>query len=330
MPETVKSNKNELTKDVLAQMNLVLPKDFGDVMINTITEYKNTNQLDFPSGFPIGSAIKNAWIELSDTKYSGCSQQSVAHSLIKMCTLGLNPARNQCYFIKMGNKCVMLPSYFGKITALKRIDGVIDVVSDVIYEGTEYELSVNEFGMEEIKIIKPCPLKDRNKDKIVGAWACIYLDDKKFMYKKYFSIMRIDEIRDVWSMGSSGGKSKAHINFTNEMAKKSVINRCIKMFVNTLTDDRYFVDALVETTKDEYEYEGRNSEIFENKEYDDRTMESKDIEEKLSVGIDNLVDELEKEESKKENKKESLEKEEVKKEEDNEFDLIDDLSNIQF
>lgn len=349
MAENVKETKrNEISKEVLAQMNLVLPKDFGDVMLNTMNEYKSNNQLDFPKGYPVGNAIKSAWVQLSDPKFQGCTQQSVANALINMCTLGLNPSRNQCYFIKMGNNLVMLPSYFGKVTALKRIDGVIDVVADVLYEDTDYDLSVNEFGLEEIKITKPCPLQNRKQDKIVGAWACIYLEKGKFMYDKYYTIMTIEDIRNVWGMGSSGGKSKAHTNFTNEMAKKSVINRCIKMFVNTLTDDRYFVDAIIQSTNDEYKYEGANDEVFYNKEYNDKEMKSKKIEEnRIIVDVNDTVEEKVEQKNKKEtknniddlanidkmvNEKKELNKEKIEetKEDSNNFDLIDSIGDIQF
>lgn len=311
MAGNVKDTKSEVTKasqkKLASEMGLILPQNFGDVVQNTLTQWNENSQLDFPKGYSVGNAIKSAWVQISNPKFEGVSQQSVVNSLINMCVLGLNPTRNQCYFIKMGNELVMMPSYFGKVTALKRIDGVIDVVADVIYKDTDYEMSVNEFGLETIKITKPCPLDKRKKENIVGAWCCIFLDKSKgFMYDKYYTIMTMEEIQNVWNMGTSKGKSKAHTDFTNEMAKKSVINRCTKMFINTLTDDRYFVDAYLESVDNEYSYEGANDEMFQSKEIDDRNIKAQKLEDdRVVVGINDVTEKAttkEKKQSKKEEK----------------------------
>ena len=314
MAGTVKdTSKQEITKasqkKLASEMGLILPKNFGDVIQNTLTQWSENSQLDFPKGYSVGNAIKSAWIQISNPKFEGVSNQSIVNSLINMCVLGLNPTRNQCYFIKMGNELVMMPSYFGKVTALKRIDGVIDVVADVIYQDTDYEMSVNEFGLETIKITKPCPLDKRKKENLVGAWCCIFLDTSKgFMYDKYYTIMTMEEIQNVWNMGSSRGKSKAHTDFTNEMAKKSVINRCTKMFINTLTDDRYFVDAYLESVDNEYTYEGANDEMFQNKEIDDRNIKSQKLgDDRVVVGIDDVTERKEKPNPKKQPKKKEKE-----------------------
>ena len=44
-----------------------------------------------------------------------------------------------------------------------------------------------------------------------------------------------------------------HKNFTDEMAKKSVINRCCKNFVNSAKDNDVLIDTLNRTIENDYE-----------------------------------------------------------------------------
>ena len=160
--------------------------------------------------------------------------------------------KNQCYLIPMGKKCTLLTSYFGKQTMVKRIKGVIDVRADVIYKDTEYELLVDEFGNDDIKITKPCPLDKRTNANIIAAWARIILDPEIFGATSYVAIMTLEDILNAFNMGNAKGQSKAHKNFLNEMAKRSAINRCIKNFVNTRDDQDILIDVVNRVTSNEY------------------------------------------------------------------------------
>ena len=51
------------------------------------------------------------------------------------------------------------------------------------------------------------------------------------------------------------GKSPAHLNFRDEMAKKTVINRCIKNYINSRDDQDIIIQTINETTSNDYEYE---------------------------------------------------------------------------
>lgn len=266
MEKNTTKNQMEISVQQLQKQGLVMPKNITDTVFNTLNVYQSQGTVNFPANYSVGNALKAAWlIYQQDPKLQACDQNSVANALLDMCISGLNPNKSQCYFIPMGNKCTLMTSYFGKQTMVKRIKGVKDVRSDVIYKDTEYELLVDEFGNDDIKIIKPCPLDKRQNANIIGAWARVILDPEVFGTESYVSIMTIEDIKNAFNMGNAKGKSLAHNNFLNEMAKKTAINRCIKNFVNTRDDQDIMIDILNRTTNAEYrdDYEDVRSKAIE-------------------------------------------------------------------
>lgn len=246
-------NEMELSVQQLEKQGLIMPKNITDTVFNTLSVYQSQGTVAFPRNYSVGNALKAAYlIYQNDKKLQKCTNASVANALLDMCIGGLNPSKNQCYFVPMGDQCTLMTSYFGKQTMVKRVKGVIDVRSDVIYEDTGYELAVDDYGNDDIQIIKPCPLDKRKSDKIIGAWAKIILDKNVWGVNTYTAIMTLEDIQSAWSMGSAYGKSKAHQNFMAEMAKKSAINRCIKSFINTRDDQDIVIDTLNRITSNEY------------------------------------------------------------------------------
>lgn len=266
MAENKTKEKLEISVQQLQQQGLVIPKNITDIVFNTLSVYQSQGTVNFPANYSVGNALKAAWlIYQQDPKLQACDQNSVANALLDMCISGLNPNKSQCYFVPMGTKCTLMTSYFGKQTMVKRIKGVKDVRSDVIYKDTEYKLLVDDFGNDDIEIIKPCPLDKRQNANIIGAWARIILDPEVFGTESYVSIMTIEDIKNAFNMGNAKGKSLAHNNFLNEMAKKTAINRCIKNFVNTRDDQDIMIDVLNRTTNAEYrdDYQDVQAKVVE-------------------------------------------------------------------
>ena len=254
----------ELSIQQLEQQGLVMPKNITDTVFNTLTVYENQGTVSFSPNYSVGNALKAAYlIYQNDKKLQACTKTSVANALLDMCISGLNPSKNQCYFVPMGDQCTLMTSYFGKQTMVKRIKGVIDVRADVIYKETGYELTPDQYGNDEITITKPCPLGERKSENIEGAWARIILDPEVWGVNTYTSIMTLEDIQNAWSMGSAYGKSKAHQKFMAEMAKKSAINRCIKNFINTRDDQDILIDTLNRVTSNEY----HEPDVYEDVQY---------------------------------------------------------------
>lgn len=246
--------KNEITEKekVAEELGLTVPKNMGDFVNNTMQKYMERG-LTLPKDYNVNNAVISSFLLIKqDAKLSKCRQDSIASALIDMATMGLNATKKQVYFIPYGDELKASPSYFGKIMAIKRINGVIDVRTDIIYKDTEYELLVDEYGNDDIKIIKPCPLDKRLNENIIGAWAKIILDEKVWGSKTYTCIMTLDQIHKAWGQGATKGKSLAHVNFTEEMAKKSVINRCCKYFVNSAKDNDVLIETLNRTIENDY------------------------------------------------------------------------------
>lgn len=253
MEKNTTKNQMEISVQQLQQQGLVMPKNITDKVFNTLSVYQSQGSVNFPQNYSVGNALKSAWlIYQQDAKLQACDPNSVANALLDMCIGGLNPSKSQCYFVPMGNKCTLMTSYFGKQTMVKRIKGVKDVRADVIYRDTKYELIVDVFGNDDIKITEPCPLDKRKNENIIGAWARIILDPEIFGTDSFVTIMTLEDIQNAFNMGNAKGASKAHKSFLNEMAKKTAINRCIKNFVNTRDDQDIIIDVLNRTTSAEY------------------------------------------------------------------------------
>lgn len=262
----VKEAKQEMEISVqqLEKQGLIMPKNVTDTVFNTLSVYQQKGTVAFPKNYSVANALKAAYlIYQNDKKLQACTDASVANALLDMCISGLNPSKNQCYFVPMGNQCTLMTSYFGKQTMVKRIKGVIDVRSDVIYQDTGYELTVDDFGNDDIQITTPCPLDKRKSDNIIGAWAKIILDPEVWGVDTYTAIMTLEDIQNSWSMGSAYGKSKAHQKFMGEMAKKSAINRCIKNFINTRDDQDILIETLNRVTSNEY----HEPDVYEDVQY---------------------------------------------------------------
>ena len=256
--ENKESQKNvvkTISKEKLAEeMNLVLPKNFTDIVLNTINDNIASGQLVLPEDYVVGNALKSAYLTLQSIKDKNykpamevCTQKSIANALLDMIVMGLNPAKKQCYFIVRGNELTMMPSYFGNQMALKRLPSIKDVWANVIYDGDTIEIE-NQNGRD---ILKSHETSFTNRDnQIVGAYAVVEKSDGE----KLYTFMTKKEIDACWNKSSSKDH-KVHEEFGSEMAKKTVINRACKNYVNTSSDADMLVQAINRTIDNEYKEE---------------------------------------------------------------------------
>lgn len=189
---------------------------------------KQKKGLKFPPGYSVENALNSAYLMLKQATDKNdkallevCTSESVVNSLMSMATQGLNPIKKQCYFIAMGNKCTLMPSYFGTLSMVKRVANVVrEPIANVIYKGDVFEY---EFDVEtgEKRITKhEQKLEDINVNNIVGAYTIIKTDKQTVI-----EVMNVNQIKASWEMGAAKGGSKAHTRFGDEMAKKTVLNR---------------------------------------------------------------------------------------------------------
>lgn len=203
--------------------------------------------LALPKNYNYQNALKSAFFELDKVRgIERCTQASIANALLNMITQGLSPAKTQCYFIAYGNELQMQRSYFGTVAALKRLEDVEKISAEVIHEGDVFEIGANAEMETIVKTFEP---KFENQDKpLIGAFAMI----KKTDGTVSFTIMTKKEIDQSWRQ-SRNKTNMVQQNFSQEMAKRTVLNRAAKMFINTSDDSDLLSGAINQTTENEYD-----------------------------------------------------------------------------
>lgn len=209
------------------------------------------NGLMVPEGYSINNALNSAWLKIIEAKGKGgvpvvqsCSKASIRNSLLDMLIQGLSPARDQCYFVAYGDQLVMMPSYFGKVAGLKRTGIVKDVIACVVYKDDEFEIEVKE---GKYRILKHKTKFGNADGSIVGAYCTIEFIDGT----EYTEVMTRKQLDSAWSM-SKAADSPAHKKFPDQMARKTVINRAVKLYLKSVTDGNPVIDSIVRTTENEY------------------------------------------------------------------------------
>lgn len=236
----------------------VMQKDITDQVSNRISQLQDDG-LALPKDYNPQNALKAAWFKLQQTKDRSnrpalqvCTRASIANALLDMVTQGLSPAKTQCYFIVYGNEVQLQRSYFGTIAAVKRLSSVKDIDAQVVHQGDEFAIGADELG--RIKVTKFVP-KFENLDKpIKGAFAFIELADGRVDY----TVMTQKQIQTSW------GQSRQHNvqqKFGDEMAKRTVINRAAKMYINTSDDSDLLTGSINTVTANEYEDESERKDV---------------------------------------------------------------------
>lgn len=205
--------------------------------------------LALPEQYSAKNALSSAFFTLQKVYgIEKATQESIANALLDMVTQGLSPAKTQCYFIVYGNELQMQRSYFGTVAALKRLSNVDKVKAEVIHEGDVFEIGSNE-DMEMI-VTKFEPKFENMNKPIIGAFAMIKLASGEINY----TVMTKEEIDKSWQQ-SRNKNNKVQQNFGQEMAKRTVLNRAAKMFINTSDDSDLLTGAINNTTENEFERE---------------------------------------------------------------------------
>lgn len=208
-------------------------------------------------GYDLGSEIGTAMLKIAQTKdkngapaLSVCTKESVLSAMRDMSLQGLSMGRNQCYPIVYGNTLQIQRSYFGTIAVFQRMFPHLKVTANVLYNGDDYEYRVDD--IYDFTYIANVKSKLENRDKgIVAAYGSII--DTRTKERVYACVMSKYEIDKCWSKARTKNVQQ---DFPQEMAKRTLINRMCKLYVNTCTAvDPSFVEAYIRTTENEYDEE---------------------------------------------------------------------------
>lgn len=215
------------------------------------------NQINIPANYSIVNAVQAAYFKLTEVDFKKktalidtATTESVAFSLQDMAIQALSVAKNQGYFIVYGDKMQFTRSYHGTQAVIKRMSGVKDIWANVIWKGETFDVEYNERGQLAFKAHQvDWKAATGNKDDIEGAYCIIERDDGV----QFLTVMTMDEIKTSWSQSSM---ATVQNKYPQEMAKRTVINRASKAFINTSDDSDLFIGAVNRTTENEFE-EGR-------------------------------------------------------------------------
>lgn len=236
--------KNEIKK--------IEEKQITDIVFNKVVDLQARGAIDFPNNYSVGNALKSAYLMLQqattrDKKpvLQACTQESIANSLLDMVVQGLNPTKQQCYFIPYGNQLTLSRSYLGTIALTKRLKGVKDVVAYPIYKNDKLDIGFDILtGKTKINEFKPA--LDHKAQDLIGALG-IVVGENEILYLEY---MNMEQIRNAWNQGTMKGNSPAHKNFPDQMAIKTVINRVCKKYVNSADDSDKIADLISKTAEE--------------------------------------------------------------------------------
>jgi len=217
----------------------LVKKSTVDVVTDKIRQFQDSGELHFPANYSPENALKSAWLTLQDVKdkqgnpaLSVCTKDSIANSLLDMVVQGLNPAKKQCYFIVYGKTLACQRSYFGTMAVTKNATGATDIFAEVVYKGDEFKFEIVRGKKRVSKHTQS--LENIEKGEIVGAYCTLVdVDDREFT-----EFMTMAEIKKAWAQSkmNPSSDSSTHNKFPQEMAKKTVINRACKIFLNSSDD----------------------------------------------------------------------------------------------
>lgn len=209
----------------------------ADQVLHRVTTMEAANELTLPEGYHVGNALKSAWLYLQSIKDKAdrpatqtCTRASIANCLLEMVIRGEHPMHH-CYFIPTGNQLTFWEKYTGKLMRAKRDTDIQAVNAQVVYKGDEFTYTVDEDGRYQL-VAHKTSIQNMTPANIVAAYAVVIMRDGS----RHIEVMTLDMIRSAWGQGAAKGNSGAHRNFTDQMAKKTVIARACKIALDSTAD----------------------------------------------------------------------------------------------
>lgn len=219
----------------------LLRQSIVDPIAKRVQGYISSGQLHLPRDYSPDNAMKAAWLVLQgveDTNHrpalSVCSHDSIANALFSMVVQGLDPIKQQCYFIVYGKTLTCQRSYFGAIAQAQRMAGVANVLPLVRYEGEEFQIAV-ERGRYVVE--RHVPSVDVKGDTPITHAYCVveFVDGRPPITE----VMRWDQIQMSWKKSKTykpDGNSGMHHEQPDQAAIRTVVTRALKRYIKASTD----------------------------------------------------------------------------------------------
>ncbi len=255
-------------------------KTIVDQVLTKVQKFVEYGEIKLPSDYSPENALKSAFLLLQEVKTTdkkpvleSCTKESIANSLLDMVVQGLSPMKKQCAFIAYGDRLQCQREYPGTIALARRYANLEDFSANVIYSGDVFKYEVDPVTGRKRIIEHQQDLDNINIANIKGAYAVLMFKDKI----SHVEIMTIQQIQTAWKQGKANGSSGAHMNFTDQMAIKTVIGRACKNFINSSDDGNLHLEEKepenTSIQREINEHNGKESIAFDNAEVVEATAE---------------------------------------------------------
>lgn len=233
----------------------IMKRTVADAVARKVDEFIKNREIDLPASYSVGNALKAAWLTLQETVDKDgkkaleiCTKDSIANAMLDMVVQGLNPIKNQVYFIVYGKTLTAQRSYFGSMAVAKMVQPDIDEFAyAVVYEGDIFKYGIKN-GKKSVSEHEQ-ELGNVDKKKILGAYAIALGKSGNPLRTE---IMTIDEITQAWKQSKmhpikDNGEVKpdsTHGKFTADMAMRTVVNKLCKAIVNASSDKALLLERM--------------------------------------------------------------------------------------
>lgn len=231
----------------MANEKALVKKETVDLVASKVREFVTNKELNLPANYAVENALKSAWlllqgmtVKVNNSEVSvleHCTKDSIANSLLDMVVQGLTPAKKQVYFIPYGKTLSCQRSYFGAMAVTKNVSNAKDIYAQVVYKNDAFEYEIFKGCKRVTKHVQR--LENIKNTDIVAAYCVIEVDDNPC--HNITDIMTIEQIKASWAKGKMG--SGVQNAFSEEMAKRTVINRACKPIINSSNDNHLLMET---------------------------------------------------------------------------------------
>jgi recombination protein RecT len=157
-----------------------------------------------------------------DPKLLACSQESLFQAVSQACQLGLDPSGTlgSAYIIPYGSTATLVPGFRGLIDLARRSGQIVSLQAHVVREGDAFDYQLGD----DPKIDHRPNLEQDPPGKLRFVYAVALLKDGG----KQREVMSRSEVEAIRKK-SRAGKSGPWVDHFDEMAKKTVIRRLVKL-----------------------------------------------------------------------------------------------------
>lgn len=219
-----------------------------------IQDYANNyilrNNIILSKNYDLPRAMNSLYLNLVQVKDKNgrtaletTSPVSIQEAVEQCINNELSVAKNQGYFIPYGDKLTFQKSYQGN-RKLARDLANVEIYAQVVHDGDQFDYSIRVDGTMVVSH-KP-NIKNIDKPIICAYAVATDINTGRVVNS---DVMSITEIKKSWSKSRAGGAVAK--DFPVEMAKKTVISRLAKHFVNSSDDSQrvYLTDTNGETVQ---------------------------------------------------------------------------------